>query len=107
MGNNVEIRALAVESPNSHRIEVLTEWILEAGKVADIINVKDDLANNCVNVEFDIHDGDNPQSKRLTTINIQNPVSSLDPNHKVFVYAHEAGKATISDDMETGNAHGN
>ena len=107
MGSPVEIKALVTESPDSHRIDVLTNWTLAAGKVADIINVKDDLENNRVNVNFDIIDGAPQQVRKLTTIRIQNPVSALDVDHKIFVYAYETEVLQGQSDMDTGNAHGN
>ena len=107
MGSILEIKALVTESQDSHRIDVLTNWNLAAGKVADIINVKDDLENNRVNVNFNIVDGTPQQTRKLTTIHIQNPVSALDANHKIWVFANEGGVVTGQDDMNTGDAHGN
>ena len=87
MGSPVEIKALVTESPDSHRI--------------------DDLENNRVNVNFNILDGAPQQTRKLTTIRIQNPVSALDVDHKIFVYAYETEVLQGQSDMDTGNAHGN
>ena len=107
MGNNVEIIALGKDVANPHQIDVLTFWTLEAGKMAKIRNVNDDLANNRVDVEFEIVIGDPQVTRKLTRVILQNPYKNLDPDHKIRVFAHETGSATLSNEMDTGNAHGN
>jgi len=106
MGNNVSILGLAVDSPASHRINVLTNWTLDSGKIARINSVKDDLANNRVDIYFDIVDGTGQNLKILTQATIQNPYNSLDSNHRIYVHAEDNG-TTLSDDMGSGNAHHN
>ena len=107
MANNVEIIAIVKDVTNQHQIDMLTFWTLDAGKMAHIRNVKDDLANNRVDVEFDIITGTPQVTRKLTRIILQNPYSQLDENHQIRVFAYETGQTTLEDDMDTGNAHGN
>jgi hypothetical protein len=106
MGFNVEIVALGKDVSNPHQIDVLTLWVLPPGKMAKIRNVNDDLANNRVDVIFDVIEGDPQVTRKLTRIILQNPYSQLDEDHQIRVFAHEAANA-IQDDMDTGTAHGN
>jgi hypothetical protein len=108
--NTVVIKALTRESYTSHKLDVLTDWTLDVGKVTKVRDVKDDLANNRVDVNFLIVDGSSPVLNKLTTIHIQNPISELDPNHKVYVKAYmESTPETVEAEaqMNTGDAHGN
>ena len=107
MANNVEIIAIVKDVSNLHQIDMLTLWTFEAGKMAKIRNVNDDLANNRVDVEFDILVGTPQVTRKLTRIILQNPYSELDANHQIRVFAYETGQTTLEDDMDTGNAYGN
>ena len=107
MANDVSILALAVESLDSRHIWVLTNWELDNGKEAVYLRKIDDLAGNFVELVFNIIDGPSQKIKRLTKANLENPISQLDPNHKVKVTAYENGVFLKTVDMDTGNAHGN
>ena len=105
--NSVTIAALKKDDVNLHQIDLFTYWTFDAGKMAKIRNVNDDLANNRVDVEFDILVGTPQVTRKLTRIILQNPYSELDANHQIRVFAYETGQTTLEDDMDTGNAYGN
>ena len=107
MGTNVSIRALAVESPESRHIWVLTDWQLDENKIAVIKKRIDDLNNNFVELEFAIETGSPQNQKILARADLQNPVSMLDPAHKIKVSAYENGQFLMATDMDSGNAHHN
>ncbi|MEJ2593665.1 MAG: hypothetical protein P8100_00710 [bacterium] len=107
MGTNVSILSLAVESPESKHIWVLTNWQLDAGKIAVIKKRTDDLSGNFVELAFHIIDGTDQNLKILTRADLQNPVSALDPAHKVKVSAYENEQLLMTTEMDTGNAHHN
>ncbi len=107
METNVTILGLAYESPKSKIIWVLTDWQLDAGKVAVAKRRTEDLSNNLFEINFEVTDGTDQNLKLLTRADLLIPVGELNDNHKFRVNVFEGGKFLMTTEMDTGNAHHN